>query len=66
MGYQVKIQKVQRPTNRSFYVNLPVALAEALQVDKGDVFEWFIEDNNTLVLVRKQKIPKRNFTAANP
>lgn len=49
MGYEVKIQKVERPTNRSYYVNFPVALAEALSLAKGEVFEWIIEDKNTLV-----------------
>jgi len=34
MGYLVKIQKVDRPTNRSFYVNLPVVMAEALSIRK--------------------------------
>ena len=52
MGYQVKIQKVDRPTNRSFYVNLPVVLAEAMGIEKGEGFEWLIEDKNTLVLRR--------------
>jgi len=36
MGYVVKLQKVQRPTNRSFYVYLPAALADAVQLDKGE------------------------------
>jgi hypothetical protein len=26
-GCQVKVQKVERPTNRSYYLNLPVVLA---------------------------------------
>ncbi|MEW6357678.1 MAG: hypothetical protein AB1696_15205 [Planctomycetota bacterium] len=54
MGYRVKIQKVERPTNRSFYVNLPVALAEALWIEKGEEFEWAIEDKNTLILRRRK------------
>ncbi len=52
MGYEVKIQKVERPTNRSYYVNLPVALAEAIELDKGESFEWLIEDKNNLVFKR--------------
>jgi len=52
MGYKVKIQKVQRPTNKSFYVNMPAAIAEALCMEKGEEFEWTIEDKNTLVLKR--------------
>jgi bifunctional DNA-binding transcriptional regulator/antitoxin component of YhaV-PrlF toxin-antitoxin module len=52
MGYPVKIQKVDRPTNRSYYLNVPVALAEALQIRKGEEFEWTVDDLNTLVLRR--------------
>lgn len=52
MGYRVKIQKVERPSNRSFYLNFPMALAEALDVEKGETFEWSIEDRNTLIVKR--------------
>jgi hypothetical protein len=57
MGYRVKLQKVERPTNRSFYLNFPVALAEALDVHKGEEFEWVVEDRNTLVLQRVKPRP---------
>ena len=56
MGYLVKLQKVEHPTNRSFYVNLPAALADAIQLEKGEDLEWFIEDKNTLVLRRKNPV----------
>jgi len=52
VGYKIKIQKVQRPTNKSFYVNMPAAIAEALNMEKGEAFEWTIEDKNTLILKR--------------
>lgn len=52
MGYRIKVQKVERPTNTSFYVNLPAALAESMQVEKGETMEWFVEDRDTLVLKR--------------
>jgi antitoxin component of MazEF toxin-antitoxin module len=52
MGYRTKIQKVERPTNQSFYVNLPSAVAQALNIEKGEEFDWLIEDKNTLVLSR--------------
>jgi len=57
MGYPVKIQKVERPTNKSYYVNLPVALAESAEIQKGEECEWLIEDRNTFVLRRKKKKP---------
>jgi len=64
MGYMVKIQKVDRPTNRSYYLNFPVALAEALVVKKGEKFEWLIEDKNTLVLLRLRRSKARRFNKA--
>jgi hypothetical protein len=61
MGYLVKVQKVDRPTNRSFYVNLPVVMAEALAIEKGEEFQWLIEDKNTLVLARCKPRKLRKF-----
>ncbi|MDH7503165.1 MAG: hypothetical protein QHJ82_10725 [Verrucomicrobiota bacterium] len=61
MGYPTKVQKVERPTNRSYYVNLPVALAEAIGVQKGEEMEWFLEDKNTLLLTRVRKQKMRRF-----
>ncbi len=61
MGYPVKIQKVERPTNKSYYVNFPVTLAEALGVVKGEDFEWTVEDKNTVVLTRAKARPTRKL-----
>jgi len=57
-GYEIKVQKVERPTNRSYYVNLPVALAEAIGVKKGESFFWHVEDKNTLVFRRAKPIAR--------
>jgi hypothetical protein len=62
MGYFIKIQKVDRPTNRSYYVNLPVVLAEALAIQKGEKWEWMMEDKNTLILSRVKKTQSRHFS----
>lgn len=56
MGYFTKIQKVDRPTNTSYYVNLPSALAQALHIKKGEMFEWLVEDKNLLLLRRSIKV----------
>jgi hypothetical protein len=47
------------PTNRSFYVNLPAALADTVQLEKGEELEWFIEDKNTVILRRRK--PAKSF-----
>jgi len=52
MGHQIKIQRVERGTTKSYYVNFPAALAEAAQIEKGETMEWLIEDRDTFVLRR--------------
>jgi antitoxin component of MazEF toxin-antitoxin module len=52
MGYTVKIQKVNRPTNTSYYLSFPSALAQLLNVTKGEEFEWVVEDKNLILLKR--------------
>jgi hypothetical protein len=64
MGYLIKVQKVDRPTNRSYYLNFPVVLAEALELIKGEEWEWSVEDKNTLVLTRKNKKTRRKLRCA--
>ena len=58
MGHKIKIQRVERGTTKSFYVNFPAALAEASQIEKGEEMEWLVEDRNTFVLRRIQ--PKKS------
>jgi antitoxin component of MazEF toxin-antitoxin module len=52
MAYTVKLQKINRPTNRSFYVTIPVVLVEAMELQKGEEWQWTVDDLNTLVLQR--------------
>lgn len=56
MGYEVKIQRVERRQTKSFYVNLPAAVAESAEVEKGEVWEWQIEDRNLFILKRKNPL----------
>jgi bifunctional DNA-binding transcriptional regulator/antitoxin component of YhaV-PrlF toxin-antitoxin module len=52
MGYNVKIQRVDRGSTKSFYINFPAAVAESANIKKGEEMEWIIEDRNTFVLKR--------------
>lgn len=52
MGYKVKIQRVERGSTKSFYVNFPAAVAEAGEIEKGEEMQWFIQDRDTYVLKR--------------
>ncbi len=53
MGNLIKIQRVERGSTKSYYINLPATLAEAAQIEKGEEFEWLLEDRNTFLLRRK-------------
>lgn len=60
MATKTKIQRIDRQTTQSYYVIIPVPLAQAFEIDKGEEFEWTIEDKNTLVLTRSNlKKPRR-------
>ncbi len=61
MGYKVKLQKVSRPTNNTFFVTVPVVLVETMELAKGEEFEGLLEDKNTLVLRRKKLMEKRKL-----
>jgi antitoxin component of MazEF toxin-antitoxin module len=61
VGYKTKIQKVERPTNQSYYVNFPSALAQAVNITKGEECEWEVEDKNTLVLSRLKPLKMRRL-----
>lgn len=58
MGHRIKIQRVERGTTKSYYVNFPAALAEAAQIEKGEEMEWLMEDRNSFVL--RRVLPKKS------
>lgn len=55
MGYKIKIQRVERGSTKSFYVNFPAAVAEAGDIVKGEEMEWCIHDRDTYILKRINK-----------
>jgi bifunctional DNA-binding transcriptional regulator/antitoxin component of YhaV-PrlF toxin-antitoxin module len=53
MGYQSTVQVIQRGgKNRQWYLICPAPLAQALEIEKGEVIEWVVEDKQTLILKR--------------
>jgi bifunctional DNA-binding transcriptional regulator/antitoxin component of YhaV-PrlF toxin-antitoxin module len=53
MGHPTKIQLIERTTSEQWYVNFPAAIAQAMELEKGEVWEWIVEDKNQLVLRRQ-------------
>jgi len=52
MGYPTKVQLIKRKKSEQWYVNFPSAVAQAMEFERGEVVEWFVEDKETLVLAR--------------
>jgi bifunctional DNA-binding transcriptional regulator/antitoxin component of YhaV-PrlF toxin-antitoxin module len=53
MGYPTELQIKRRKTSDQWYVNIPLPVAEAMELDLGEVWEWIVEDKDQLVLRRK-------------
>jgi hypothetical protein len=56
MGYPTKVQVIRRQSSEQWYVNFPVAVAQVIEFQKGEVVEWALQDKNTLVLKRVQAV----------
>lgn len=60
------MQLINRKASQQWYVNMPAAVAEAMEFKKGEVVEWIVDDQQHLVLKRdsdlvaslKKKLPK--------
>ena len=52
MGYQTRVQVIKRARSEQWYINLPAQLAQAMEFERSEVVEWFVEDKSTLALKR--------------
>jgi len=52
MGYQTKVQLIKRQKSEQWYVNFPAQVAQAMEFDRGETVEWYVEDKSTLALKR--------------
>ena len=63
MGYFSTVQVIQRGgKNRQYYLICPAPLAQALEIQKGEVVEWVVEDKHTLTIKRtasRSRKPRR-------
>jgi antitoxin component of MazEF toxin-antitoxin module len=55
MGYKTKVQRIDRENSKQHYVNMPSAIAQSMNLKKGECFEWSVEDRDTLILKRCKK-----------
>jgi len=53
MGYQTSVQVIERANRtRQYYLICPAPLAQALEIQKGEVIDWVVEDKYTLRIKR--------------
>jgi hypothetical protein len=52
MGYKTKIQLIKRKSSEQWYVNFPYQVAQVMEFERGEMFEWTLQDKNTLQLKR--------------
>ena len=52
MGYKTKIQLIKRKNSEQWYVNFPYQVAQVMEFNKGEDFEWVLVDKSTLKLKR--------------
>lgn len=58
MGYPTKVQLIRRKkTADQYYINFPTALAEAMELEKGEIIEWIIEDKANIIAHRRHVPP---------
>jgi hypothetical protein len=56
MGSPTKVQLIKRKKSEQYYINFPSAIAQAMEFERGETVEWFVEDKGTLAL-KRQDVP---------
>ena len=55
MRLKGKIQLIKRTNSEQYFINFPTQVAQILELEKGEEFEWTLEDKDTFKLKRKTK-----------
>ena len=60
MNYPTKVQAIRRQKAVSqCYVNLPLPLAAAIDIEPGEMVEWKVDTRYKLYLIRSRPKPKK-------
>lgn len=55
MGCTTKVQVINRKYSKQYYIVLPVPLAQAWELKKGEQVEWIVKNKKEMILKRKNK-----------
>ena len=54
MAYHTTVQVIERANRtRQYYLICPAPLAQALEMEKGEIIDWVVEDKYTLLVKRR-------------
>ena len=54
MGFKTKVQCIKRKKSEQWYINLPSAVAQAMEFSQSEHVEWIISDKQNLILHRQE------------
>ena len=57
MGFPTKVQCIKRDASAQWYITFPSALAQAIELSKGETVEWIVADKGHLILARDRTPP---------
>lgn len=57
MGTPTKVQVIKRKESEQWYINLPAAVAQAMDFEKGETVDWVVADRENLILHRPEAPP---------
>jgi len=59
MGFQTRVQLIQRQNSRQWYINFPSACAQMMDFRKGELMEWVLDRRGEL---RLRRVPEQKET----
>lgn len=54
MGYPTRVQLIRRKDSQQWYINFPLACAQLMHFQKGEIVEWELTPQGDLLLRRQQ------------
>lgn len=58
MGFKTKVQLISRKNSQQWYINFPSACAHMMNFRKGEMMEWELTPEGSLILHRLDKRSK--------
>lgn len=55
MGYEAKIQLINRAKSKQWYVSFPAAVAQAMEFEKGETVQWIMDGHQRMVMLRSDE-----------